>query len=40
MKDVYEEYKPYIEEGKEKGKTLFGNIKEKVSNWYKEYKEG
>lgn len=40
IKEVYNEYKPVIEEGKEKSKDIISKAKEKLSNWYKEYKEG
>ncbi len=39
VKGVYDTYKPYIDEGKNKAKAAYGSTKEKVSNWYKEYKE-
>ena len=39
LKEVYEEYKPYIESGKEKVVDEAGKVREKVSSWYKEYKE-
>ena len=39
MSDVYSEYEPYIEEGKEKSKEVYNKAKDKVSSWYKEYKE-
>ena len=39
MKDVYEVYKPYIDSGKEKAKSGTKKAKEKVSEWYKNYKE-
>lgn len=39
-KEVYDKYKPYIDEGKEKGKSALEKAKEKVSAWYKNYKEG
>lgn len=38
--DVYNEYKPIIEEGKETGKSIIIETKERISKWYKEYKEG
>lgn len=40
MQEVYDEYKPYIEDGKEKGKGFIENVKDKLSKWYQEYKEG
>lgn len=39
VKDVYEVYKPYIEKGKEEAKNKYESLKEKLSNWYQEYKE-
>jgi len=39
MKDVYDIYEPYIEEGKEKVKSGAQKAKEKLSEWYKNYKE-
>ena len=39
MKDVYDTYKPYVEKGKEKAKSGYNKVKEKVSEWYKNYKE-
>ena len=39
VKDVYDTYKPYIEEGKEKTKSAISQAKDKVSSWYKNYKE-
>ncbi len=38
-KDVYDTYKPYIDSGKSKAKSAYESAKEKVSNWYKEFKE-
>ena len=39
MSEVYDEYEPYIEEGKEKAKETYDKAREKISNWYSEYKE-
>ena len=39
MKDVYDIYKPYIDEAKEKTKSGVQKAKEKLSEWYKNYKE-
>lgn len=39
VKNVYDTYKPYIDEGKEKAKSAYESAKEKVSNWYKDFKE-
>ena len=39
MKDVYDVYKPYIDTGKEKVKSGAKKAKEKLSEWYKNYKE-
>ena len=36
---LYTTYKPYIEEGKEKTKSAISKAKDKVSSWYKNYKE-
>lgn len=38
-KDVYDTYKPYIEEGKTKAKSAIDKAKEKASSWYQKYKE-
>lgn len=39
LKDVYDVYEPYIETAKEKTKSGIQKAKEKISNWYKNYKE-
>lgn len=39
IEEVYDEYKPYIEEGKSKAKDTYSKVKDKVSSWYREYKE-
>ena len=33
-KEVYDTYKPYIEEGKNKAKSSIEKAKEKISSWY------
>lgn len=38
-KDVYDTYKPYIEEGKSKAKSSIEKAREKIASWYQEYKE-
>ena len=40
VKDVYEVYEPAIEQAKEKAKDTYETAKDKVSNWYQDYKEG
>jgi hypothetical protein len=39
LESTINEYSPYIEEAKEKSKSVYESVKEKISNWYKEYKE-
>lgn len=39
MKEVYEIYKPGIDKAKEKAKDVYQSTKEKLNNWYQEYKE-
>lgn len=39
VKNVYDTYKPYIDEGKSKVKSAYESAKEKAANWYQNYKE-
>lgn len=39
VKNVYDTYKPYIDEGKSKAKSAYESAKEKAANWYQNYKE-
>lgn len=40
INDVYDEYKPYIDKTKEKSKDIYTKSKDKISKWYREYREG
>ena len=39
VSNVYDTYKPYIEQGKEKAKSAYNSTKEKIAEAYQNYKE-
>lgn len=40
INNVYDEYKSYIDKTKEKSKDIYTKSKDKISKWYREYREG